>query len=175
MKTTAASLIMAAAALTALLPSCKTNENNYREAYETVVAHQRDRQGDLDIPELKATGALAPRDMEISGVTLPVATTWLRNEGSGHLVTRLDSVERYNVVVARFRQSFNAGQMLDRLRRGNYPHALVLKTSDSYYVATSTTSIPDSAAARLKAVAADTTLRLKAPFPFILRPGHLAR
>lgn len=175
MKTLSASTFIAGAAALALLGSCKTNENNYRQAYETTMAHQRERHGDLDIPELKATGAITPHDMEIGGVTLPIATAWLRNEASGNIVARLDSVKRFNVVVARFRQSFNAGQMLARLRRDNYPDALVLKTADAYLVATATTANPDTALARLNEVAADSSLRMKSPFPFILRPGHLAR
>lgn len=175
-KTLKQSTILIAALAALAISSCKTTEANYRSAYETTVAHQRERQGGLDTPELTATGALTPRPTEVSnGVTLPIATAWLRNEHNSNVTTRLDSVKRYNIVVARFRQSFNAGQMLSRLRRENYPEALVLKTADNYYVATSTTANPDTALARIRAVAADSSLRLKAPFPFILRPGHLAR
>lgn len=167
-------LICTIAAL-ALLTACKTTEANYRNAYDTVVAHQREKSGDPDTPELQSTGTAATRQVEIAqGITVPVTTVWLSVTKEAD-VTPVKDVRKYNVTVARFRQAFNARQMLGRLHNSGYPSALILKTNDAYYVATSTTASPDSAAAAMRAAEADTTMRLRPPFPYILIPAHLNR
>lgn len=166
-------LIMLAAL--ALLPACKTTEANYRAAYETTIAHQREKAGDTDTPALQPTGALTPRDVTVDGgITLPLATAWLSFIKEADVAPR-DSVRLYNVAVARFRQIFNARQMLSRLRASGYPGALILKTRDAYFVATASTSSPDSALADLRHVEADSSISLREPYPFIIRPSHLTR
>ncbi|MBD5345625.1 MAG: hypothetical protein HDR92_00640 [Bacteroides sp.] len=164
---------VAAMSLT-LLCGCRTTESNYKNAYETVVAHQREK-NDSDVPGMTQSGTPLPKETEIApGVTVPLLTAWISSAKENDVADR-DTVKRYNVAVGRFRQAFNARQMLSRLRSSGYPEALVLKSTDCYFVATSTTAIPDSAINRLRRVEADSSLRLRAPYPFILRPGHLAR
>lgn len=167
--------IIAAIAATLSLVGCKTTEANYRQAYETTKEHQRQRNGDLDTPALNATGALNPRPTEVAnGLTLPLATTWITAKAEAGTAP-LDSIQRYNVVVARFKQIFNARQMTARLRSGSFPGAFIIRIPDAYYVATATTADPQTALDGLDAARADTTIRLSEPFPFILRPAHLAR
>ncbi|MCM1028463.1 MAG: hypothetical protein NC484_02485 [Alloprevotella sp.] len=156
--------------------SCKTNESNYRAAYDTVVAHQKQMQGDLDTPGLQATGTAAPKPTEVSnGVVLPLATEWLGSATKEADVTKPGEYKRYNVAVARFRQVFNARQMKGRLVAGGYPGATILKSKDAYYVSAFSTNMPDSALTELNRVKADTSLSLKTPFPYVIRPGHMAR
>lgn len=176
MKRHVISLASAAICSVVIMGACKTNEANYKAAYETVVAHQRDLKGDIDTPELQATGTATPRLTEVSNsVTLPLATEWLGSPEKEPDVTTLSNYKRYNVTVARFRQLFNARQMLRRLRDADYPGASLLRSKDAYYVATYSTNLPDSALIELNRVKADTALVLKSPFPYVLRPGHLAR
>lgn len=167
-------IILPAVSALLLLSGCKTTEANYKAAYETAAAHQRERTGNVDTPELIQRGALTPTPTTIDGVTLLLATTWITSVKEKD-VAPYSSVRKYNVAVARFRQIFNARQMLTRLKAGGYPGALVIKTSDAYFVATETTSKADSAYIGLEKVKNDSALSLRTPFPFILRPGHLAR
>jgi len=167
-------IILPAVSALLLLSGCKTTEANYKAAYETAAAHQRERTGNVDTPELIQRGALAPTLTTIDGVTLPLATAWITSVKEKD-VAPYSSVRKYNVAVARFRQIFNARQMLTRLKAGGYPGALVIKTADAYFVATETTSKADSAYIGLEKVKSDSALSLRTPFPFILRPGHLAR
>ena len=173
MKTPLRIIIPAATALL-LLSGCKTTEANYKAAYETAAAHQRERTGNIDTPELTPRGALTPTPTAVDGVTLPLATTWITSVKEQD-VAPYSSVKKYNVTVARFRQIFNARQMLSRLKADGYPDALVIKTADAYFVATESTLKADSAYIGLEKVKADSTLSLRPPYPFILRPGHLAR
>ncbi len=167
-------LPVAAIASALLLCACKTTEANYKAAYETTVAHQREKASD-DHDGMKIAGVPDPIVTQIgNGISLPITTTWIgRSKEPG--VADLDTVGKYNIVIARFRQIFNARQMQSRLQKTGYPEALILKTTDAYFVATATTSIPDSAASCLSKVESDTTLRLRPPYPFVLRAGHLVR
>lgn len=167
-------IILPAVSALLLLSGCKTTEANYKAAYETAAAHQRERTGNVDSPELTQRGALTPSPTTIDGVTLPLATTWITSVKEKD-VAPYSSVKKYNVAVARFRQIFNARQMLTRLKADGYPDAFVVKTAEAYFVATETTSKADSAYIGLEKVKADSSLSLRTPFPFILRPGHLAR
>ena len=167
-------IILPAVSALLLLSGCKTTEANYKAAYETAAAHQRERTGNVDTPELTQRGALTPTPTTVDGITLPLATTWITSVKEKD-VAPYSSVKKYNVAVARFRQIFNARQMLTRLKAGGYHDAFVIKTADAYFVATETTSKADSAYIGLEKVNADSSLRLRTPFPFILRPGHLAR
>lgn len=167
-------LYAAAAAALLLTAGCKTTEANYRAAYETTIAHQNEKAAD-DGQGMVMAGTVKPLETEIAkGIIVPAYTAWLSPSKEADIASR-DDIDKYSVVVARFRQAFNARQMRSRLQAGAYPGALIIKTGDAYFVATSTTQVPDSAAMALKAVEADSTLLLKDPYPFIFRPGHLVR
>ncbi len=171
-------LIRSLTALAILMTTgaCKTSEANYKAAYDTVVAHQREMNGDIDTPELQATGTSTPRLTEVSnGITLPLATEWLGSVTKEPDVTPMNEYKRYNIAVARFRQLFNARQMLQRLRASDYPGASILRSKDAYYVSTFSTNLPDSALTELGRVKTDTSLVIKSPYPFVLRPAQLAR
>lgn len=174
MKTTLLGPVAVAAACVVMASGCKTTEANYKAAYETTVAHRNEKTSD-DVPGMKAAGTPEPKDMEVApGITLPVITAWIGSAGEAGVAHR-DSVRLYNVVVARFRQVFNARQMSERLRSSGYPGALVLRTNDAYFVSTASTSSPQEAQEALRRVADDQSLRLRSPYPLIVRPNHLAR
>ena len=157
-----------------LASGCKTTEANYKAAYETTVAHRNEKGAD-DVPGMKAAGTPEPKDIEAApGLTLPVITAWIGSTSEDGVAHR-DSVKLYNVVVARFRQIFNARQMAERLRASGYGNATVLRTNDAYFVSTATTSSPQEAQEALRHVADDQSLRLRSPYPLIVRPNHLAR
>lgn len=167
---------MCAAALGVSVSGCKTTEANYRSAYETALRHQQERQ-DAGVPEgveLRNTGALEPKPVEIDGVTLPMVTAWVLTADKA--VAPLDSLGKFTVVVAQFKQVFNASQMKKRLSDNPCYSPLLLKLSDgSYLVGVNTTDDPVVAMREYEKVKADSSVFLKSPFPFVFRTGQIRR
>ena len=158
------------------LSGCKTTEQNYRTAYETARQHQIERAGG-ELPEgveLKNTGAPVVKQVSVDGVDMPAATAWVLTNDKN--VTPLDSVGKYTVVVAQFKQVFNASQMRQRLAAGHYVAPVLLKISNGdYLVGAYTTDSATQALESLKAVEADSTISLKKPYPYIFRVGQKIR
>lgn len=106
--------------------------------------------------------------------TIPVVTEFIgftENGGASR-----ETVDRYNVVVGRFKQVFNARQMRERLMAGGYPSTFILHTREPlYYVVTATCPTASRALEELRKVEADKSITLRAPLPFILEPAHLRR
>lgn len=176
MKSIQSVAIIATLALT-VFSGCKTSEKNYRTAYETARQHQIERNGGEDLTNgvaLTQTGMFKPAAHTIGDVTFPMATTWVRSESG--VTSPLDSLHRYNVAVGQFKQIFNARALFNRLKNSHYPDAVMMKTSEGYYVVASmSTNVPVEALKGLEEVKADTTIKPREPFPFILRPAQFAR
>ena len=167
---------LGAVALTLSLSGCKTTEANYKNAYETALRHQKDRQdaGVLEGIELKNTGALEPKPVEIDGVTLPMVTAWVLTGDKA--VAPIDSLGKFTVVVAQFKQVFNASQMKKRLSANPDYSPLLLKLSNgNYLVGVNTTDDPTVAMKQYEHVKADSAVFLKPPFPFVFRAGQIKR
>lgn len=175
MKSIQPAAIIAAVTLT-LFSACKTSEKNYRTAYETARQHQIERNGG-DLTNgiaMTQTGQLKPTLHTVGDVSFPMATTWVRSESG--VTSPIDSIHKYNVAVGQFKQIFNARSMFNRLKQSHYPDAVMMKTSEGYYVvATMSTTVPIEALKGLEEVKADTTVKPHEPFPFILRPAQFAR
>ena len=135
--------ILLAAALCALLAGCKTNEANYRQAYE--VAKQKFENAD----------------------TVSTGSHKLERYAQPHVSV----VRRYNVVAGRFRQIFNARQMRQRLIASGYGATAILASPmPLYYVVTISTDTVADAVEEIHWLESDTTLRFRAPLPFVLSP-----
>lgn len=155
-----------------VVSSCKTTEANYRDAYNKAV-EKRTNTGDA-----ASTGALKeqkiPKPMCFGADTLMVRTERVSltpDCGAGASV-----LKKYCVVVASFRQVFNAKSMCERLRKNGYPDAFVVNNrTDDHYVVAAATDLPSEAAKIIDAVKADASIVLKAPYPYVLRPGQLVR
>lgn len=147
------------------LAGCKTTEANYRSAYEITKAKQTEAAGG-DTPSPLLSGA-QPRDITVDGIEVTSVTERVRQvpiDGAPAATVR-----RYNVVAGRFHQIFNAKAMRQRLADNGYPNAAVAENRDKlYYVIASSFAEMAPAAEALKALAADSRLSLKQPFPFIL-------
>lgn len=166
-------LIPIAAALLLTVGSCKPTEANYRSAYEA--AHQKQLTGD-SLTDQGLLDQQRPKPMVFGTDTLPVRTEYIGYTKGGGADSDRTVVKRYCVVVGRFKQVFNARMMRERLMQNGYGHALVLHNNmKEYYVVANTTKDPHQARLMLDSVNADTSLVLKPPYPYILRPGHLAR
>lgn len=158
------------AALT--MGACKTNEANYRDAYEKAKAKRTETGDSATTSALRS--ASDPKPLTVDGITVPALTMPVR-------VTKKvspDAVElaRYCVVVAQFRQIFNARSMSERLREQGFDGAFVVEDRDqNYYVVAGTTGIIADAVALMDRLNADPAVVLRAPYPYVLRPAQLVR
>lgn len=168
-------LIVAAAVLALTgVAGCKTSEKNYRDAYE--IAKQKQTSGDEDIADMtqRVKDSRMPRPTMVEGDSLMMLTEAVGYPKDGG-ATR-ENVRRYNVVVGKFKQIFNAKAMRTRLMDAGYKDAMVLSDRfNEYYVVAATCSTPAEAKAVISRIGGDSSLKLQAPFPWVLRPLHLAR
>lgn len=156
------------AAVIFTVAGCKTSESNYREAYEKAIAG-REANADLD----STVYGTVRRQMSVREVVLPDGTTvpvYVQHvrvtDGGGGIP---ENLRRYNVVVGRFKQLFNAKSLRNRLVDDNvFPGAFVVQTAEPYYyiVASSWSSLAEAAAA-MRAMPANAPA-MKEPLPFIL-------
>lgn len=171
--TTKATIAGAVALLVLALAACKTTEENYRNAYQTAKQHQIERAGG-ELPEgvdVRKTGLSTPRMIEIDGKQVPTTSAWVIT--SEKELTPLDSMGKYVVVVANFKQIFNARQMKSRIIAGGGYKPVVMKLASGYYlVGTDSTDDISAALADYEKVKADSSIRLKAPFPYIFSIGQ---
>lgn len=164
--------ILTLAALAALalgaVSSCKVSEKNYRQAYERAVA------GDSARTDIRNTVYGAQRRNVDEGFLVNGSDT-LRTQRLSCTVApdqaaTPDSLHRYNVCVASFKQRFNANSLRTRLEQNGYAGAMVLQTSEPfYYVVALSTNDVNTAAATLQQLVTAPPFRLSQT-PFILIP-----
>lgn len=166
-------LLILAAVIALASGGCKTNEKNYREAYEKARERRTDAGDSVITAEFRSSQE--PRNMMIDSVELPVLTMNValsskagNPEGSQLL--------RYCVVTGRFKQIFNAKSMRERLAATGYPEAMVVYNGyQDYFVVACGTFVASEAAELLDKVRNDGSLTLRSPYPYILRPATLVR
>lgn len=155
---------------------CKTTESNYRSAYETARAKRDADAADMNVPQgMKLSNSATPAMTKIgTGISFPMATEFIRDDDK--TVAGRDDLQRYTVVIAAFKQVFNAKALADRLKKGGIAEPLVFRNGPGmYFVGTMTTMQPAEAKAGLERVMSDSTIHCTEPFPYILRAAHLAR
>lgn len=168
------SILAAFIVMIAVMTGCKTNENNYRAAYDAAVAQREESSGVDSTIYARIRNEARMNNLVVAGDTLPIRTEYIGyTDGGG---SSRENVMRYNVVVGQFKQIFNAKAMRTRLLEQGYPDAMIVHTREPlYYVVTGTYSSAVEAAEALRKVNKDRNLVLKSPLPFILQPAHLAR
>ena len=153
---------------------CKTTESNYRQAYETAVAKNRDSSGVDSTIYAKIRNSARTSDLVVTGDTMPMRTEYIGYTEDGG--ASRETIGRYNVVVGQFKQVFNARQMRARLQSSGYDSAFIIHTREPlYYVCTQACATPEEAEKAFVRVKDDKSIVLRDPLPFILRPAHLAR
>lgn len=163
--------LAALAAAILALPGCRTSEANYRSAYERAIGH-RDSVAALDSTIYGANRrAMDQRSVTVDGRTYSVRTQLVSiTEGADG---NAEALRRYNVVVGRFKQLFNARSLRNRVAASGYGDAMVVQTAEPYYyvVASSHDSLPLAQAALESFPELEFSLR--PPLPFILEvPGR---
>lgn len=155
------------------LQSCKTSEENYRAAYEITKAKQTEGLTQEEIAGFAREEAI-PRTL-YKGDSIPLKTEYLTRVEGGDDNRQL----RYNVIVASFRQLFNARSLYTRLHDNGYPTAILLRDSQSrYYIGAETTASLDSALLTLRTLQdspSEAPVPIRAPYPYILQNASLAR
>ena len=145
--------------------SCKTSEENYRKAYEAAVDKQNEGYTDEEIINMAREEAI-PRTV-FMGDSIPLKGVYVNTV---KLDPPVSAALRYNVVVATFKQKFNALSVLDRLRAGGYPDGRLLIDKDqTYYVAAHTTDTLANAVETLRLIEKKPPMAMKSPCPYILR------
>ena len=165
-------ILFVAAIAAVALTGCKTTEANYRAAYE--IAKEKQQRAEDDGATAKLQTFADPKESIVDGIKLMMHTEPIGFITDGG-VTR-DDIQKYNVVVGRFRQIFNARQMRQRLIASGYEKACIVTTRDAgYYVIAESCATAAEAEKGLERVKSDTSKSLRTPLPYILRPAHLAR
>lgn len=149
-----------------LLASCHSNEANYKAAYDKAKAKQREGIGDETYGKIQAEKKRYNAVIDGDSVRIEAM----------HATVEVDSltvVYRYSVVVAQFKQRFNAITMRDRLRSEDQLPAYVLfggKANDQrYYVVAKGFDYPEGAAVFLRDIEKYVKIRILEPVPWILQ------
>ena len=165
---------MTAVAVAMLLAtaSCKTNETNYRTAYEAALQKRIQDEADDGLDQsahraLKSTTAGSVTLRTIGKVDSVRVTT-------RHMVViDGDSVAQppqFSVAVAQFRQQFNAKAMCGRLREHGFTSAYVCKTGDPVYiVATDGNDDETIAAQELDKIRKTSHISFTENYPMLIR------
>jgi hypothetical protein len=155
------------------LGSCKTTEQNYRNAYE--IAKQA-KYTDVDsitydkIRKESIPTAIIANGDSIRSKTLFITASKDKN-GNAY-----GDVRRYNVVVGQFKQIFNARAMMSRLSNNGYTGSYIVETREPiYYVVSEGCDDLTTATNALQHVASDNSLMLSLPFPWILESASIKR
>ena len=78
-------------------------------------------------------------------------------------------VKKFNIIVASFKQLFNARSVCERLEAAGYDGAAVLIDRDEqYFVSAASYANLDSAVTSLRAIQQNPPLPIRQPFPYIL-------
>lgn len=161
---------MAVAAL--LTTGCKTSESNYRAAYEIAKGRQESAVDSTIYSRYRPQGKGAKLVAGADSLTMFTLAVGYTADGGADAST----LKRYNVVVGQFKQIFNAREMRKRLIGQGYEGAMIVHNREPlYYVIAESCDTPEQAAAAIARLRADSNIVLREPFPWVLRPAHLAR
>ena len=159
-------IIIAACAtlVLAMLAGCKTTEENYRSAYEKAYQKRTEGLSEEEIAGFAREEAM-PKTL-FRGDSIPMRGRYVKCEQGGSD----GNILQYNVVVASFKQKFNASSVFQRFADDGYPHtALLIDKDGRYYVAATTDSTLEAAVASLKRVEANSPASLRQPYPYLLK------
>lgn len=169
MKLTTRLTIFAMTALAIGMTSCKTNESNYRAAYEAAKQKNEESRGIENTVYEKIRNEAVNSRLIVDGDTIPMMTV---NVKIAQSTTTPEQVKRYSLVINQFKQIFNARSQMNRLRENGYPDAFVLETGEPlYYVVAATTDDSEEAQKTYMKIQKDKSVVIRSPFPWLLIPA----
>lgn len=148
-----------------LLPSCHSNEQNYREAYEKAVERRKTGVGAETYAKIEAERQRYTEVINGDSVRLVYVN-------ANVAIDSTDVASPFNVVVATFTQQINARSYRDRLREEcGYTGSYVLfgGPERKYFVVLQGFDDKESAAALLHDIDKKVNIKILEPLPWILR------
>lgn len=145
------------------MTSCHSNEKNYKAAYDKAMEKYRDGVGVEEYERILAEKQRATT--VVNGDSVRLVTMHVNvTEDSASIA------KRYNVIVAQFKQKFNAITMRDRLRseEGFPSYVLYGGTDSKYFVVVKAFDELDVAVAFLKSSDKSIKMKILEPKPWIL-------
>ncbi len=143
--------------------SCKSSEANYRAAYDTTIARQREKEGVDSATYARIEAERTANTTMISGDSVRMVTDRV-NIVDG----TLSDLKPYGVVVGEYKQLFNARSFRNRLKGKGHPSYVVKNSESTYYVIAKGFDTAPEAAAYLDTVARTLEIRIPIPKPWIL-------
>lgn len=166
-------LLFIAAIFVIALGACKTNEANYKAAYEKAKEKRTETGDSLTTSQLRSS--MIPKMTSVGSENLPVLTLPVSVYRDKDNVPE-GQLKKYLIVVGQFRQIFNAGSMAKRLAaNGDYSAFVVFNRQKDYFVVAAATDSPEEAASLLRKIKADGSVVVREPYPYVLRPAQLVR
>lgn len=156
-------LYLLIAMLAVVLPSCHSNEQNYREAYEKAVERRKTGIGAETYAKIEAERQRYTHVINGDSVRMVYMNTNVAIDST-------DQAKTYNVVVASFTQRINAKSYRDRLREEcGFPSYVLFGGPDKlYYVILQGFDDKESAAALLHDLNKKVKMKILEPLPWIL-------
>ena len=151
-----------------VLPACKTTEANYRSAYDKALAGRENSTAiDSTIYGAHRRNIGSRIALSAAGDTVEVRNQRVKvTEGGGATSEQLN---KYNVVVGQFKQSFNAKSMRRRLVDAGFTNAFVVQNGEPYYyVILSTHKTEAEAIDAAVSIPKNFPIPLRSPLPYIL-------
>lgn len=159
-------LSLAAAFVALALASCKTTEENYRQAYEKTIAARQQAEPIDSTVYGRVRNQAAVRTVETASGRVRIESRLVRVADGCGLPEQL---KRYNAVAGQFKQLFNAKSLRNRIADNGYPGAIVVETSEPYfYVVAASFADIEQAAACVAQLQNEAPAWLKEPCPFVL-------
>ncbi len=155
--------LLLAVALTAAMASCHSNEANYKAAYDKAMEKRREGVGAEEMQRIMAEKTRPT--MVVNGDSVRVVTM-----AANVTADSVSVAKRYGVVVAQFKQQFNAITMRNRLRKEEGFPSYVLFGGDErkYYVVVKAFDKLDVAVAFLKSIDRSVKMKILEPQPWIM-------
>ena len=162
-------IALAAVAVCAGATACRTNEPNYRAAYEKTIAGR-----DAGVPLDSSVYGKVRRQMTVTMLSaggdsaelraIPVNPTPAPDGTPGAIP------QPYGIVAGQFKTLFNARSLCDRLHETGYTEASIVQTAEPYYYIVASWQ-PDGATAiaAMRRLQAEAPVAMREPVPFILK------
>ncbi len=151
-----------------LLTACRTNEANYKAAYEHAVSRKQDTTSGIDNTVYDKIRREASGSTTVwNGDTISIKrqhVALVNNEGP-------KSLQEAYIIVAQFKQIFNAKSMCQRLVDNGNTEACILSTREPlYYVAINSGSKAEMIQLCSELIRKQT-VTTKPPYPLVLQPA----
>lgn len=162
--------LISATIVLGIFSGCKTNEANYRAAYEAAKQKQEEDSGVSGTIYDRIRQESINSRLIVDGDSIPMSTVNVRLTANCQPETPL---EQYGVAVAQFKQLFNAKAMMNRLRENGYSGAAIVENAEPlYYVIAASSANADSIPELYHKILNDKKIVTKSPFPWVLKPAH---